>query len=210
MMIVVRLLAIMIASAALGVGYIELYQPQLDWVPSKEVRDKEGVQRENEKDANSKLDEIIDKTGIDLIRFQELLEAGALVIDNRSAEEFEAGHLDTPLIANLTPSQMIDVAFYFEDLFLSEPQFPIVMYCRSIECKDSKTAYVALENAFLGMAELEQVYIYLDGWEGIQSEGLPILTGAAMELSDVLVEVQIYQQMAVEVLDTEPNQEVTQ
>lgn len=211
MFIALRIVTVVIASAALGAGYIELYRPNLDWIPSDKQIEIEDIRRDDQKAMMELEEQIVAKAGIDTERLISLLEAGALVIDGRSPEDFEAGHLDAPFITNVTPEAMVTEVFVLESLFFNEPPVPIVLYCLSRECDDSKTSYVTLQDAFKDLSDLSSVYIYLDGWVGIEAAKLPIATGPALPLDQLVNEALIGQQMddefASEMIN-DPNQGV--
>ena len=193
MIIALRIFTIVIGSALLGAGYIELYKPELDWVPSEKQRKREEIIREDLDVVKKQYEQIIKEAGIELEQFQSLLQAGALVIDGHTAEEFEEGHLDTRYIVNVTPEDMTEQVFMLEGLFFTDPPVPIVLYCRSRDCDDSKTSYVTMRNNFGELLNQGAVKIYLEGWEGIQKHKLPTIGGPSEPL-DIMINLVLNEQ----------------
>jgi rhodanese-related sulfurtransferase len=188
MKITLRLATILIASAALGAGYIELFKPELDWVPPAVQIDVENTVRDHHGTGIERHDEIVAKAGIDTATLLQLIGQGAFFIDGRTLEEFAEGHLDVPAITCITPDEMIDQAPLLADLLVSMPPVPIVLYCRSSECDDSKTSYVTLEEMFRDFPGFEQVYVYVEGWKGIQAAGLATRTGEALPTDQIIAD----------------------
>lgn len=195
MKITLRLVTILIASAALGAGYIEWFKPELDWVPPVAQIEDETTRRGHHVTGIERHDEIVAKAGIDTATLQQLITQGTFFIDGRTHAEFAEGHLDVPFITCITPDEMIDQAPLLADLLLSMPPVPIVLYCRSSECDDSKTSYVTLEEMFRDFPGFEQVFVYVEGWKGIQAAGLATRDGEPLPTDQVIADLMMNQQM---------------
>lgn len=106
---------------------------------------------------------------IDLAAFKAHYASGNLVIDARSAEEFEKGHLACPLIMNVPTEAAGD---HMDRLMAFSGQ-PIVIYCTSLDCDLAEQLYCRLEP--MGFVDMK---LFPPGWQdGIVKENLPIATG---------------------------------
>ena len=90
-------------------------------------------------------------------RLRALLETGAIVlIDARSAHEFEEGHL--PGAINIPYDNFVD---YYNDLVDLVPMdADVVAYCRSVTCDLSDNLAQELQ-----LAGYEKVLVYRGGWQ---------------------------------------------
>ncbi len=90
-------------------------------------------------------------------RLRALLEAGSIVlIDARSAHEFEEGHL--PGAINIPFDNFVD---YYNDLVDLVPMdADVVAYCRSVTCDLSDNLAQELQ-----LAGYERVLVYRGGWQ---------------------------------------------
>ncbi|MDX2200194.1 MAG: hypothetical protein SF069_14630 [Phycisphaerae bacterium] len=106
---------------------------------------------------------------IDLAAFKAHYASGNLVIDARSAEEFQKGHLACPLIMNVPTEAAGD---HMDRLMAFSGQ-PIVIYCTSLDCDLAEQLYCRLEP--MGFVDMK---LFPPGWQdGILKEDLPIATG---------------------------------
>lgn len=170
--VLLKLGAFVVLAVLLGAANVGLFHGDLSWQMSREQY--EGILKINEARRNVEQDDrILSKAGIDFERFVELAESGALVIDARPPTEFEAGHYAAPYIINMDPEQAF--SRIYEIMPLLDIGAPIVIYCQSGECDDSKAVYRLIEQTFPGQ-ELN-VHIYPEGWEGIKAHGLPTAMG---------------------------------
>lgn len=196
-----KMLGFLVVATLLGAANIEFLHPKLEWTVSKELKQSEDRYREAVRDTTTDTststddptDPILAQAGIDLDRFVELADNGALFIDARRPAEFEAGHYDARFIANFPPGQAYSLLPEIEFLLLEGT--PIVIYCQSGECGDSKAVYRLMEELFVGY-DLSNVYIYPGGLEGIISAGLPVAEGPPEDLAYVVAMCSAEQQMA--------------
>lgn len=154
-----RILVIVVV--AVGAGLIRAKDLDMPWVP-----DVEALKARDER--HKTLRETI---GVSLEGMLDLIEQGAVVIDARPQEVYEAGHLlllsDPPVIN--VPADEIDAhAMRLMDLL----GLPVVLYCASETCDSAEELYAALD-AF-GFTD---ICIYFPGWEGIVAAGLETETG---------------------------------
>jgi rhodanese-related sulfurtransferase len=154
----------MILAAATAAAAVYAYAQRLPWVPDV-ARIRADEQRR---------EQIRRSASIDLVRFQELIAAGAVVIDARPAEAFAAGHLDAPntLVLNVHGEDAAEHLPRLSSLIGQQ----IVLYCTSLTCDLAEDAYIAMVD--FGFPA-EDLFIYLPGWEdGILKHRLPTTTGA--------------------------------
>jgi rhodanese-related sulfurtransferase len=147
------LIGIVGLSLAVSAGYG--LARDVPWVPDLKARDEFRV-----------------SVGVTLDEFLTLIDEGAIVIDTRSASEFEEEHLDTPqtIVLNV-PADEFDL--HFPRLSeLAGCQF--VMYCSSEACDLAEEVYFAMVDAGFDPADL---HVYFPGWEGIVAAGLATATG---------------------------------
>jgi rhodanese-related sulfurtransferase len=148
---------------AAGAGLVRARN--LTWIPDVEKIKQE---RQRKGELHGKLRET---AGITLERFQELIAAGAVVIDARPAAAFAEGHLaldSFPPVLNVPPDE-VDANFER----LSElVGLPLVLYCTSNECDMAEEIYSVLQQ--WGFTD---IWIYFPGYEGIQNAKLPTATG---------------------------------
>ncbi len=111
-------------------------------------------------------------TAIDLASFRQHFESGSLVIDARSPEEFEKGHLNAALVINV-PGDADDVNVVVNRRLLGCTGQPIVLYCSSGTCDASQNLWNVLQGFGFG----PEVRIYHPGWEQMEKDGLPVATG---------------------------------
>lgn len=106
-----------------------------------------------------------------LNEFLNKIDQGAVVIDARPADAYEAGHLllqTEPPVLNVPPEDFeANVNRLMELLGL-----PLVLYCTSNTCDYAEELYSSLQG--LGFVD---IWIYFPGWEGIVEAGLPTATG---------------------------------
>lgn len=103
---------------------------------------------------------------IDLARFHDLLENGAVVLDARPGVFYQVGHV--PGARSLSRAEF-ETDYARERTFLeTHRQETIVVYCSGEECTDSRMVAVAL--AKLGY---RQVLVFGGGWEEWRAAGLP-------------------------------------
>ena len=177
-----RMAVIVGLSAVVGLGYARGVR-QLPWQPDAATLAHEAVLRAEYKAATGEKQEVLAQAGVTPARLVQLAESGALVIDARTPAEFEAGHLAAAFIVCLPPEEAL--ASVVELGPAAEAGVPIVIYCESAECLSSVTVYRALKGTFGDMAPL---YIYGDGWAGIERAKLPTRTGPAEALEVVVAE----------------------
>ena len=202
-----KMLGFLALATLLGAANIEFLHPKLEWTVSRELKDAEDKYRGAVRDTTAPTgtddatDPILVQAGIDRDRLVELADNGALVIDARRPAEFEAGHYDARFIANIPPGQAYTLLPEIEFLLLEGT--PIVIYCQSGECGDSKAVYRLMEDLFVGY-DLSNVYIYPGGLEGVIAAGLPVTEGPPEDLAYVVAMCSAEQQMAApEPLDDE-------
>jgi hypothetical protein len=150
---------LLVLAIAAGAGYIRARA--LPWVP-----DVEAITELNEKHAWIRAN-----TGVTLEQFQDLIDQGAVVIDARSAEDFEQGHLETggyPPVLNVPPEEIHQQI----DRLMQLQGYPLVIYCTSSTCEFGDDLYIELER--YGFFDIR---IYFPGWEAITELGLPTATG---------------------------------
>lgn len=153
----IRILVIL--AVAVGAGLIRA--KNLPWAP-----DLRALQAQQE--LHKSLRETV---GVSLEEMIELIDQGAVVIDARSRQAYEEGHLllrCEPPVLNV-PAEEIDahVARLMDLMGL-----PVVLYCTSYSCDYAEDLYVALER--FGFTDIR---IYFPGWEGIVTAGLETTTG---------------------------------
>jgi rhodanese-related sulfurtransferase len=112
----------------------------------------------------------VKETAIDLPAFKQHYEGGRLVIDARPRDEFEAGHLNAPLVINV-PSEDADAQLV---RVMSCQGQPIMLYCASTTCDSAEIVWNKLVN--IGF-EKKDLHVYHPGWEQMQKDGLPAATG---------------------------------
>lgn len=158
-----------ILAAATAAAFVQARWQGLKWVESREAYQEQQTRKA----------QLADRL-IDLDRFRELIDMGAAVIDVREADQFAEEHLD------LGPGAMLPVlnvppgegALHLERLHaLLSYTGTIVLYCNSATCPYSKELYIELQNVGFISAGFPDVYIYEDGWQGIEDEGLPTTSG---------------------------------
>ncbi len=109
--------------------------------------------------------------GISLEGMLELVDQGAVVIDARSREEYEEGHLllrCDPAVLNVPGDEIDKHVTRLMDL----QGLPVVLYCTSYICDYAEDLYITLEE--FGFTD---IWIYFPGWEGIVEAGLETTTG---------------------------------
>lgn len=106
-------------------------------------------------------------------RLRTLLDEGAVVlIDARTAREYEAGH-----IAGAISVPFENFADHYRKLDETVPfGSAIVCYCQSETCDDSEN--LARELKFMGY---QKVLLYKGGWDEWSLAGYPVVTGGAGE-----------------------------
>ena len=107
--------------------------------------------------------------GIDIVSLEQAREvvsgSGVLVLDARSASDFDKGHLPGAVsFPNATRSES-----YYELAALLQPEQPLIVYCSSKTCDD------ALQLAlFLREQGSQKIHLFADGFEAWREAGLPI------------------------------------
>jgi rhodanese-related sulfurtransferase len=107
--------------------------------------------------------------GIDIVSLEQAREvvsgSGVLVLDARSASDFDKGHLPGAIsFPNATRSES-----YYELAALLQPEQPLLVYCSSKTCDD------ALQLAlFLREQGSQKIHLFADGFEAWREAGLPI------------------------------------
>lgn len=150
---------LVIVTVAVGVGLIRA--KDLPWIPDVEALK-----------AREELHQTLRETvGVSLEGMLELIDQGAVVIDARSREAYEAGHLllrcDPPVL-NVPAEEIEAHVARLMDL----QGLPVVLYCESQACDYAEDLYVALEE--FGFTDIR---ICFPGWEGIVEAGLETTTG---------------------------------
>lgn len=143
-----RIAVITAASVGVAVGYVHWFAPHLPW---KHVKPPAEV-------------------SIDLEKFRALLAQGAAILDARTADEFNEGHLavnDPSVLLNVPEKDAWDQMGRLQPLLT----YPIVVYCSSIRCEAAEQVYFALQKNEFG-----PLYIYYPGWEVLQKH-FPAATG---------------------------------
>jgi len=167
-----RMLAILGVSIGAGIGYARF--KGLELIPSRAVVDADQRVRTWIK-ANAL---------VELERFQELVSEGAVVIDAREKAQYEAGRLD------LGPQAFVPVLHVTKETLLENlarlyplQGYTFALYCNSRTCDLAEDLFVELvANGF----PREMMFIYPDGWEGIQAAGLPTTSGPDLWQGDDL------------------------
>jgi len=153
-----RLLLLLCASAALGLGYAR-YRG-LPLIPDLQAL-------AQEQDARALW---VQQTAIELEEFRQHYETGGLVIDARPGDAFEKSHLDALSIMNIPADEAADG--YHIDRVLPYQGQPIVLYCASADCESAEILWnVLVQYGFY------DVRVYHPGFEGIEKEGLPTVAG---------------------------------
>lgn len=180
-----RMAIIVCASGAAGAVYIEGFRG-LPWVPTAEQLRVEAAYRAGlgaVKDADAR-DAILAAAAIDIDTFLAFAERGALVVDARQhAADFAAGHLAAPFIIHLPPESLIAQIDLFEGVILDG--VPIVIYCESETCEDSKVVYRELRQFY---GEIGRVFVYPAGWAGILAAQAVTATGEPLDAETVISE----------------------
>jgi hypothetical protein len=157
----VRILLVLVASAAIGVGYGRYRGVPL--VPDVQQIEKKRDERSTWKQ----------QTAISLDDFVRHYRAGKLVIDARAADQFEEKHLDAPLIMNI-PAEEADQHLEGALAFLGTP---IVIYCSSDDCESAETLWNAMRSWAFPM---DRVRVFHPGYAGIEAAKLPTTQGPDM------------------------------
>lgn len=150
---------LVIAGVAVGAGLIRA--KDLPWVPDVEALKAKEQRHET----------LRETIGISTERMLDLVDQGAVVIDARSQEEYEDGHLllhTDPPVLNVPAEEIVAHAARLMDLL----GLPVVLYCASETCEFAEDLYAALEG--FGFTD---IWIYFPGWEGIVEAGLETTTG---------------------------------
>jgi len=183
--ILVRQVSIVAVSVAVGAAYIEGCRG-LPWLPSADQLRVEAQYRAGlgaVKAAETR-DAILAEAAVDLGTFVALAERGALIIDARQqVTEFTAGHVAAPFVIHLPPERALAELHLLEGLVLDG--VPIVIYCESETCEDSKVVYRELRQAY---GPAGHVYLYAAGWEGPRAGGVSVADGDAAEPESVISE----------------------
>ncbi len=185
-----RMLGIVGVSMLLGATYIERFHSDLDWIPSQQTRAIEKTVRKTlahvQKDETEQA--ILAKAGIDTDTLVRLAEGGALIIDARAPDVFEESHLAAPYIINVYVAS-IDVDARIGELqMLLDEGAPIVIYCESLDCDDSKVLYQLISDTH---GKTDGLYLYPEGWVGITEAGLAVATGRGL-MEPILIMDQCY------------------
>lgn len=161
-----RILAMLVASVAVAAGHVQ-YRG-LSWKTDVAALERRQELRGQVAERHAELRETV---GVSLEEFQDLIVAGAVVIDARPRSEFVKRHLaidSYPPVLNIEPHE---VDLHLERLYQLQGQ-PIVIYCTSGDCELGEELYLALEP--FGFTDMT---IYFPGWEGILAAGWPTTAG---------------------------------
>jgi rhodanese-related sulfurtransferase len=150
---------LVIVAVAVGVGLIRARD--LPWIPNVKVL----------KTRDTLHQTLRETVGVSLEQLLELIDQGAVVIDARSREAYEAGHLllhcDPPVLN--VPAEEIEAHV---TRLMDLQGLPVVLYCQSQTCDYAEELYVTLQE--FGFTDIR---IYFPGWEGILAAGLETTTG---------------------------------
>ncbi len=117
-----------------------------------------------------------DEEGITIVgieKVQELSDAGGFVIDARTAEEYEEGHIPGAILLDY-----YEMGRYMDEVLpILSPEDEIIVYCTGPDCEDSEM--LARELFILGF---KQVAVYTGGMEGWIEAGRPVETGPRSSL----------------------------
>ena len=131
---------LVIVGVSVGVAACYVGSRGLSWVPDPERLEAKRNQHET----------LRTSAGVDLDEFLRLIEQGAVVIDARSREAFEAGHLaiDCDLPVLNVPAHEIDAQVH---RLMQLQGLPVVVFCASPNCDYAEELYLALQQfvAFL-------------------------------------------------------------
>lgn len=166
----VRICLLLICATVLGAVWAALRD--MPWVPNRAAV---LARIENKQAIEARRRQILPEVFIDLPRLRELIDERAVIIDARDRESFEREHLAVdyePPVLNINPED--DLNDHLDRLFQCAG-LPIVLYCNSDTCPLSEELYVMLEDA--GVTANSPVYIYRDGWAGIEKSDLPRTSG---------------------------------
>lgn len=167
-----------IAALAILVGGVSATLRGLAWKPDRAVVEKKIEIRSA---TDKRHDEIRKTRGVSLDEFKQGMASGAIVIDARTREDFEKGHLKTPgdpPVLNVEPH---NVEANLNRL-MSVSDRPFLIYCNSEECKLGEELYVALEP--YGFSNMR---IYFAGWKGLEEAKMPAISGPDLWAVDVPV-----------------------
>jgi rhodanese-related sulfurtransferase len=105
---------------------------------------------------------------IGLDRVQEIVQSGAIVIDARTAGEYEEGHIPAAILVDY-----YEMGRYLDDVLSRiSPEQEITLYCAGPDCEDSEL--LARELYTMGYTNL---LVFKGGYEEWISAGLPVETG---------------------------------
>ncbi|MGD8450232.1 MAG: rhodanese-like domain-containing protein [Phycisphaerae bacterium] len=155
----VRVLLIVLFSASVGLGLA--WSQGRPLVPNLQQIEQEQTEHER----------WLAETGISLKELIAHYEVGSLVIDARSREAFEEGHLNAPLVMNIPAGEAQDGYHY--DRVSAYIGLPVVVYCSSDLCEDAEDLWNVLQS--WGFSH--EVRVFHAGWAGMVAAGLPATTG---------------------------------
>lgn len=113
---------------------------------------------------------------IDLPRFQQMIDGGAIVIDARAKSDYETAHLDLGPNA-MIPTLNIEPEHVDQNLdrLMTVQGMQTVIYCNSATCDLAEELLIEL--VARGFVR-EDFKIYRDGWDGIRAAHMPSKVGA--------------------------------
>lgn len=104
---------------------------------------------------------------VGLERMREIVQSGAIVIDARTAEEYEEGHLPAAILVDY-----YEMGRYLDEVLPRiSPEQEITLYCAGPDCEDSEL--LARELYTMGYTNL---LIFKGGYEEWIAAGLPVET----------------------------------
>ncbi|UCF05786.1 MAG: hypothetical protein JSV33_01755 [bacterium] len=105
---------------------------------------------------------------VTLDAFRALMNAGKVVIDSRTAEEYEEGHIPGAILLDY-----YDMGRYLDEVIPRLPaQEEILIYCAGPDCEDSEL--LARELYMMGFRKL---LVFEGGWEEWEDSGLAVERG---------------------------------
>jgi rhodanese-related sulfurtransferase len=129
--------------------------------PFREIADVPVVEEEDDPAA-----EAIKVIGIE--RMQQIVDSGGCILDARSSDEYEKGHIPSAILIDY-----YEMGRYIDDVLAwIEPELEITLYCAGPECEDSEL--LARELYMMGYINL---LVFKGGYEVWTEAGLPVETG---------------------------------
>jgi len=164
MSIIKQAFFIILLAAILGGGLNVIRHDRVHWISAQVVLP---VVDPTQPDSLSEFSHSSTPNGIPLTAVEKLVGKGAVVIDARSAELFEEGHIPTAInipFENLGP--------YYAKLSTIPKDTIVIAYCDGGDCELSYDLAV-----YMIQKEYRHLYVYQGGWAEWEASGKPIAKG---------------------------------